>query len=117
MAYRLEKVNELIKRELGKILLEEGNFGSGVFVTILDVETSVDLRQAGVTFSVLPTAKGDKLLVNLNARVPFFQQLLNKKLKMRPVPKIRFVLDKTEAEGQKIETLLRNLKKSEKYEE
>lgn len=112
MSYRLKKINELIKRELGKILLEEGDFGAGVLVTILQVQTTEDLKEAAVTFSVLPTEKGDGVLKNLSARIFFLQQQLNKKLKMRPVPRIRFVLNTAESESQKIEGLLEKIKQT-----
>jgi len=110
MPHRLEKINELIKRELGRILLEEGNFSPGVLVTILAVRTGADLEEAAVTFSVLPANQCSKILANLENRIFFLQQCLNKKLRMRPVPKIRFVLDETEGESQKVETLLEKLR-------
>lgn len=113
MSYRLEKINELIKRELAEILLKEGDFAPDVLVTVLDVQTTLDLRQAAVTFSVLPTAESTRILDNLSARIFFLQQRLNKKLKMHPVPQIKFVLNKTEAEGQRTEELLHNLKEGE----
>lgn len=110
MSYRLEKINELIKRELGNIFLKDIDFELGVLVTILDVETTADLRQAAVTFSVLPCGRGQKILNNLNARIFFIQQLLNKKLKMHPVPKISFVLNADEAVGQRMDVLLGKIK-------
>ncbi len=112
MAYRLEKINELIKRELSKILLEEGESEPGTLVTILEAQTTLDLREAAVFFSVLPTAKSERVFNNLSARIFFIQQLLNKKLRMRPVPRIRFVLNTTESESQKIDGLLEKIKQT-----
>ncbi len=51
---RIEKVNELIRRELGKmILFGEINDPRVRLVTILSVDVSRDLQHARVRFSVL----------------------------------------------------------------
>lgn len=107
--YKTEKVNELIKQELGKIIFTEEEFGAGVLVTVMGVQTSDDLRHANVSISTLPTAKGEAALEKLTAHAPNLQYLLNKKLKMHPVPKIRFVLDTAESTSQKINNLLNKI--------
>ena len=106
MSHRLEKINELIRQELGKIILENEDFGPGVLATIMGVKTSEDVLHANVFFSVYPTKKGERVLEILDRHVFGLQQDLNKRLRMRPVPKIRFVLDKTEAEAQQLEEII-----------
>ena len=106
MSYKLEKLNELIKQVLGRIILEEEEFGQGVLATIMAAQTSEDGLNCKVTFSVFPDKKGPVVLEILNRHIYHLQQLVNKKLRMRPVPKIRFVLDQTEAEAQKLDELL-----------
>ena len=110
MSYKLEKVNELIKQELGKIIFAQEEFGPGVMVTLMAVKTSPDLRDAAVTFSVLPTQKGKPVLKKLSADASNLRRLLTKKLRMHPVPIIRFVLDETETESQKIDMLIEKIK-------
>ena len=110
MAYRLQKINELIKQELGKILLHEEDFGPEILVTLLETETSADGLHANVFFSVYPTSAGEKIKKILEADVFKLQQLLNKRLKTHPVPKIRFAIDDSEAESEKIETIIRQEK-------
>lgn len=107
MSHRLEKVNELIKHELGRIILEEEDFDPGIFLTIMAVDTSTDLLHANVLISVFPDEKREMALEILNRHTFNLQQLLNKKLRMRPVPKIRFVSDQTEAEAQRLEELIK----------
>lgn len=104
--HRLEKINELIKQELGKIIFKEEDFGLGVLATILAAETSEDLRHCGVTVSVFPDKAAPKIMEKLQRHVYFLQQQLNQKLKMHPVPQIRFILNKTESESEKIERLI-----------
>jgi len=106
MPHRIESLNELIKQVLGRIILEEEDFGPGVLVTIMKVGTSDDILHSNVFLSVYPTEKGEGALEKLTRHVYGLQQMLNKKLEMRPVPKIRFVLDKTEAEAQELEELM-----------
>jgi ribosome-binding factor A len=106
MSHRIARVNEVIKEELGRILLEKEDFGSGVFVTILEADSSLDLQHAKVSVSVLPSKKGQRVLDILNRNIFDIQQELNKKLEMRPVPKIRFVLSEAEKEAEKIERIL-----------
>ena len=113
MSHKLEKINELIKQELGNILLREEEFGQGVLASILDVKTSPDQLNATVIFSVWPDDKGPEVLKNLNARIWHLQQSLNKRLKIHPVPKMRFVLNTDEAESQKIDTLIQKVKQEE----
>ena len=107
--HKLEKLNKLIRYELAKILLEEGDFEPGTLVTVLKVKTSPDFFNASAIISVLPSQKAEKVLESLNRRIYFLQEILNKRLQMRPVPKIRFEVDFTEAEGEKIERIIRKI--------
>lgn len=98
MSYRLEKINKLLKQQVSQILLNEIDFSSGVLVTVTQVETLINLQQAKIMISVLPSEQSEEVLKTLNRHIFDFQQILNKKLRMRPVPKISFQLDKS---GQK----------------
>lgn len=109
MAYKLAKINELIKEELSNILLREEEFGEGVLATILAVDTTEDQKEATIIFSVWPDNRGREILRKLNAHIWQIQQFLNKRLKIHPVPKIRFSLNTDEAESQRIEELLNKI--------
>lgn len=113
MSHRLEKVNELIKQELGQILLREEDFGQGVLVTILKVDTAQDLKTASVILSIFPSNKRQQVMKKISAHVGSLHHSLLKKLKMHPVPRLHFVLNEDEEESQKIEGILRDLKKEE----
>lgn len=107
--YRLEKINELIRQELGNILLKEGDIEPGVLVTILKVAASDDLKSADILFSVWPNAKAAKVNTQLKIQAGWLQSLLNKRVKFHPVPRIRFVLNTEEIEGQKIDAMIKKL--------
>lgn len=108
MPHRLEKINQLLKKEIGQILLKELDFAD-VLVTITTVETSVDLKQAKIMISVLPFEKSQKVLEILNRQIFDFQQILNKKLKMKSVPKIYFKIDEGGKQQAKIIELLNKI--------
>jgi len=114
MSKRIPRLNELIKEELGKILLKEGNFPRGVLVTITRVETLANLTEAKVWISVLPEDQAQKIIGDLNRKIYFLQQKINKIFKMRIVPKIRFLIEKKTKEAARVEEILENLKKEEK---
>ena len=114
MANRIERVNELIKREISQIILREIDLPGDILITVTRVEASVDLNQAKVYISVVPQNQFLKVLRVLDSRVYVFQQALNKRLKMRSIPKIRFVEEKTTTEAARIEELLEEIKKNGK---
>ena len=57
MSYRLEKINKLLRREINQIFLREIEFGNDVLITVTEVRTTADLRQAKIMVSVLPFNK------------------------------------------------------------
>lgn len=108
--YRIPKVNELIKQELGKIILQEEDFGQDVFVTITEVQSSGNLQNAAVKISVLPANKAAEILKKLNRHIFNLQKILDKKLYMRPIPKIRFIIDEGEIRAGRIDKLINQVK-------
>jgi len=110
---RIQKVNELIKRELGKIILKELEFPRGVLATISRVKTSSDLREAKVWISVVPENQIFPVLRILEINIYSLQKKLDKRLKMRPVPKIKFLKEEKLKEAQKIEEILDKIKRNE----
>ena len=113
MSKRIQRINQLIKKELSQIILREIEFPQDVLVTITRVETSPNLIESNVWISVLPEEKLKRILEILNKNIYFLQQKLNKRLKMRPIPRIRFLEEKKTAEAGKIEELLEELKKNQ----
>ena len=104
---RAEKLSEAVRREINEILLRELSFKPGVFVTLTRVDTSSDLRYTHLFLSIFPEQETQYVLEGLKKEIYKIQGLLNKKLRMRPLPKIVFKLDTSEIEAEKIEKLLR----------
>lgn len=112
MSKRIQRVNQLIKRELSQILLREVDFPKDTLVTVTRIETSVDLNQVRVFFSVMPENQTPDVLKILNRKIYTIQQILNKRLKMRPIPRIKFIEEKETKEAGRIEELLEKIKNS-----
>ncbi|MBU4030756.1 ribosome-binding factor A [Patescibacteria group bacterium] len=109
-ALRIEKVNELLRQEVSKLLLKEVDF-EGAFVTITNVDTAPNLQQSKIMISVLPNEKIEKVLDIMSRNIFHLQKSLNKKLYMRPVPKMIFEIDKVEEHAQRIEEILGKIKR------
>lgn len=111
MFSRIDRINELIKETLARIILEEAEIPSGVFVTIAKVDTSRDLRYTRVFVSVFPEKRFGQAMGLLDKKIYLIQGSLNRKLSLKPLPKIEFVADKTEVEADKIERILKSVRK------
>ena len=112
MSNRIEKVNSLLEHEIGNIILKDFDF-TGLLVTLTHVETTGNLIESKAYISVMPEEKSEHVLSVLNKGVYNIQKEINKRLNMRPIPKIIFVKDNQVAEASKVEQLLNKLKKPE----
>jgi ribosome-binding factor A len=108
---RVPRVNQLIKKELAWIIWREISFPENVLVTVTRVEVSANLIQAKVYISVMPEEKLAEVLAILGRAIYELQQRLNRRLKMRPIPKIQFVTEEKTREAAKVEELLEKIHK------
>jgi ribosome-binding factor A len=114
MSKRILRINQLLKNQVSQVLLRDFEPPVGVLVTVTRVETSSDLSQTKVFVSVVPKEKQQIVISALSKKIFRLQQELNKKMKIRPVPKIRFVKEKKTEEAERIEQILQKLKKEQK---
>ena len=90
------------------ILNDEIDLGS---ITVSFVNVSKDLKFASVYIMPLGGHKKEETLVLLNENRFFFQKFISReKLKIKYIPKIKFYLDDTYEEAQKIQKLFLNKK-------
>ncbi|MCK4744683.1 ribosome-binding factor A [Candidatus Parcubacteria bacterium] len=92
MSNRILQINDLIRNELNNIILNEVDLPKGCLVTIIRVESESDLKSAIVYVSILPSyfkGKVFKLLVRKSKRL---QHSLNRKIRIKFVPAIKFVV-------------------------
>ncbi len=104
MPHRIERVNGQIQREIGELLL------TGVkdprlsrLVSIVGVDTSVDLHYAKVLYSVMGTEKEKAEVAKaLESAAPFIHRELMTRLKLRHTPELRFVRDDSMERADKV---------------
>ena len=99
IAERIFRVNELLRQELGIILLREFDTPDNVIITLTRADASDNLQQAKIYISVMPEERGEEILRLLKHDVYETQQALNKRLNMRPVPRIEWLLEKEKGEA------------------
>jgi len=116
MSNRIEKVNSLLEHEIGKIILKDFAFSPEILVTLTRVETTLNLIEAKVYISVFPEEKADGIIRALNKSVYDIQYKINRILRMRPIPKIKFVKEAEISKAARIEELLTKAKDDTKIE-
>lgn len=105
---RIEKINILMREVISEILLREVQFPAGVLVTVTRIAATENLRHAKVFVSVLGNDDAvEKIaLAELERLAGAIQYELNRKLRMRPVPRITFEIDTEEKRRERVEKLL-----------
>jgi len=109
MNKRIQKVNSLLEQEISKIILRDFYFPESL-ITLTYVDSSANLIEAKVHISVFPDTKIDYIIEILNKGAYSVQQKINKLLKMRPIPKIKFVKDKNLIKAGRVQELLKDIK-------
>ncbi|MCH9753457.1 MAG: 30S ribosome-binding factor RbfA [Alphaproteobacteria bacterium] len=106
------KVGETIKRSLSEIITNKiyETFLDGKSVIISEVKMTPDLRLANVYIYFLfdETIVEDVFLESMQSIVPKLKGLLAKKVKLRYMPDIKFILDESFNEASKIDKLLKD---------
>jgi len=106
---RLQKVNELLRKQLGEIMERELSLKQGVIITIAKVDTSKDLRYTRMFISVFPEKETNYVTETLKKELSQIQKTLYSKLYMKPMPKLSFEIDTTAQEADKVEKILKEL--------
>ena len=106
MSNRTVRVNELVQRELSAILRQHYQ-SETVALTITEVRVSPDLRDARVFISVV----GDEEIATqkirwLRSRATAIRQELGKRIVLKFLPKLEYVLDQTAIRGTRIIQML-----------
>ncbi len=107
-SYRIERVNELMRRELVLLLKQETKDPRLQQVVITDVIVSRDLNSAKIFFSV--DEDSIKIVASLlNKASGFFRSSLSSTLDLRHTPTLSFIYDTAPNTGARIDDLLSKL--------
>jgi ribosome-binding factor A len=104
---RMRRVNEAVREVLSARIAEGLKDPRIGFVTVTSVDTSPDLRQARVYFSVLgdETARRETL-AGLDSAHGVLQHSIARELRMKRTPTLQFVFDESIDRGMRISELL-----------
>jgi ribosome-binding factor A len=113
----MERVDELLRQEIGTILSRELADPRIGFATITDVETSPDLRHARVWVSVIgQPAEREATLAALGRAMPFVRHTLGLRLRLKRIPELHVQLDDTAERGTRVLRLLNELEAGHEVE-
>ncbi len=106
---RIDRVNELIKRELSDLVVKEFTFDAKL-VTIQEVDVTPDLKQAHVFVGVIGTeAEAHKAVRQLNAEARRLQAEVGKRVVMKFTPNLHFKVDTAGPRGDRVMQILDEL--------
>jgi ribosome-binding factor A len=104
---RSQRVADVVRGELSKLVLTEAHDPDLHRVTITDVEMPPDLRSARVYFSCLGGEKERKLASEaLRRAAGYLRGEVGRRCQLRYAPELSFVSDRSLEQGERIEELL-----------
>ncbi len=110
---RLGKFTEVLKQELAEVISQEIDFPKGVIATVMSVKIYSDLSWAEVFISVIPEKENEFVINVLKRKAYFLHQALNAKIKLRRIPRIKFLSYAGISPQEKIEQILEEIKAKE----
>ncbi len=105
--FRSERVGSVIQEELSKMIIRDIEL-PGALITIVEVLVEKKLDFARVHVSVIPASQEAAALRKLNMKIGEFQHALNRKMSIRPMPLISFVIDRGNENAARVEKLLKS---------
>src|SRR2546423_7035437 len=118
MSQRTQRIDELLRQEIGAILSREVADPRIGFVTVTQVEPAPDLRHARVWVSVIgERAERDGTIAALERAMVFVRRELGTRLRLRRIPEFHVRLDDTAERGTRVLQLLHELEEGHVPEE
>lgn len=111
---RVERVAELIKREVSQMLLsgiKDDRVGAGM-VSVTDVDVSGDLQHAKIFVSIYGNDEVKvETMAGLKSATGYVRSELGQRVRLRRTPEVMFIEDKSLERGDRILTLLNHLER------
>jgi len=113
LSLRLQRVRELLKREIGEVIRREIPVGEAGLITVNDVEVSSDLQAATVHIGILGSAEQQKKgLAQLDQHRKRIQGLVGKAVILKYTPHLRFKIDESIEQGNRVLKIIDELEHS-----
>jgi ribosome-binding factor A len=117
MTQRTDRIDALLREEVGAILSREIADPPIGFVTVTDVETAPDLSHASLWVSLIgqPDERAESLAA-LRRALPFIRHELGRRVRLRRIPELHLRVDDTAQRGTRILQLLTELEAGQEPE-
>ena len=110
---RLQRVRELLKREIGEVIRREFPVSEAGLISVNDVDVAGDLHSAIVFISILGTAEQQKRgLAMLTQHRKRIQGLVGRAVVLKYTPTLKFLVDDSIARGNRVLQIIEELEKS-----
>src|SRR4030042_3525928 len=106
---RSQRVSDLLREEIADIAIHRLKDPRIGFITITGVDVTDDIKMAKIFVSVLKNEDKKTTLDILNSAKSFIRSELSKRLRMKSIPSIEFMLDSSIEYGDKIDKLLKKI--------
>ena len=113
--YRPDRVGDQIREVLSELLSRGAVHDPGIgFITLTRVKVSPDLQLARVYYSSLGDEKARRETARgLERATPFLRRQIGTRVQLRRVPELKFEFDESVGHQDRVEQILRDLKKEE----
>jgi ribosome-binding factor A len=110
---RLQRVRELLKREIGEVIRREFPVDEAGLVSVNDVDVAGDLHSAIVFISILGNAEQQKRGLNLLTRHrKRIQGLVGRAVVLKSTPTLKFMVDDSVARGNRVLQIIEELERA-----
>jgi ribosome-binding factor A len=110
---RLQRVRELLKREIGEAIRREFHVSEAGLITVNDVDLAGDLKSATVFISILGNPdqqkRGFQLLNEHRIRL---QGFIGRAVVLKYTPKLKFAFDDSIVRGNRVLQIIEELEKA-----
>ncbi len=110
---RIIRINEEIRKELSELIRDgiKDPRVSNTMISVIDVETTSDLKIAKVFISILDEAKKEEALLGLNAASGYLRKEIARRINLRNTPQLVFKIDESIAYGMKMSAMISKVMK------
>ncbi len=117
---RVERVAEMIRREVSQMLLngiKDDRVGTGM-VSVTDVDVSGDLQHAKIYVSIYGTDEAKvETMAGLKSATGYVRSELGARVRLRRTPEVVFIEDSSIERGNKVLSLLNQLQTARKSDD